>query len=73
MKHLAFKTLKNKEGKEWNGWFILGLNTKEGQITFHLPISYWGELDNIKTIEKNINYDGHTSEDVLNRLKIITK
>lgn len=67
-KDVAFKTIKNKEGEEWDGWFILGLNTEKGQITFHLPIEYWDECD-VKEIERNSEYDGHTSNDVLSRIK----
>lgn len=67
-------TKKNKEGKEWDGWFILAINYykdgKEEQISYHLPNSYWDRcVDYFQVEESNSKYDGHTSEDVINRLK----
>lgn len=66
-KDKAFKTWKNKEGERWEGWFILGLNTTYGQISYHLPGDYWATID-VKEVERNTNYDGHTSNDVVIRL-----
>ncbi len=62
----AFKTWKNHKGEEWEGWFILGINTKFGQITYHLPEQYWPL--NVKEVESNADYDNHQSGDVLDRL-----
>jgi hypothetical protein len=70
-KEIAFKTLKNKEGQSSEGWFILGLNTDNGQITFHLPIRLWHEVSDIKEIERNFLFDGHNSDDVLVRLNAL--
>ncbi len=69
MKRVAWKTKLHDDGVEWQGWFILGLFTKAGkQISYHLPISKWDLLDDIKTLERAPKWDGHTSEDVLKRL-----
>ena len=62
-----FKTRKNDKGEEWPGWFIGGLDTPYGQITYHLPAEYWDKLP-IRTETTNANYDGHTAADVLERL-----
>lgn len=61
-KHKAFKTKKDDGGSEIKGWFIAGINSSEGQITYHLPEKYWHQLNFIKTIESNADYDGHSSE-----------
>ena len=63
----AFKTRKNQEGEEWHGWFIAGMNTDYGQVTYHLPSELWDKL-NVPEVERNRDYDGHTSSDVLARL-----
>lgn len=63
----AFKTWKDDKGELWEGWFILGLNTKHGQITYHLPERYWLDAE-VVAIEHNSDYDGHTAQDVLERL-----
>lgn len=53
-------------------WFLLGINKKEGeQITYHIPISKWDETSFAHTLTTRPLYDGHTSNDVLQRLKKI--
>lgn len=63
----AFKTLLNDAGEAWDGHFIAGLQMLNGQITYHLPIRLWEMLD-VEVIERNTGYDGHNSNDVLERL-----
>lgn len=51
-------------------WFILGIHEQEGrQITYHLPMNKWKETDFAHTKEFKPAWDGHTSGDVLERLK----
>ncbi|MCG7915915.1 MAG: hypothetical protein JAY71_18775 [Candidatus Thiodiazotropha weberae] len=69
-KDKSFKTWRNDSGQKWNGWFIAGINTEFGQITYHLPEELWPYLD-IQVKERNDDYDGHTSKDVLSRLKLL--
>lgn len=67
---IAFKTWKNDKGEVWDGWFILGMNTAYGQITYHLPESYWERIP-VNEVERNSDYDGHTDKDVLERLNLL--
>lgn len=56
----------------WEGWFILGIGTEPGeQITYHLPESKWEECNFATTLDKAPTFDGHTSADVLERLKLL--
>lgn len=64
---IAFKTWLNHKKEAWKGWFILGINTEEGEITYHLPEEYWIAAE-VREIEYNSGYDGHTSNDVCDRL-----
>lgn len=64
---LAFKTWLNDKKERWEGWFLLGMNTEHGQITCHLPDRFW-DMAAVKEIEYNFDYDGHTSDDVCERL-----
>lgn len=60
----------HSDGSVWDDWFILGINKDKGeQITYHLPDRYW-ELckEHFEDIVCAPEYDGHTSEDVLNRI-----
>lgn len=62
----------NGDGTTWDGWFIMGINQEEGkQITYHLPLDRWEETEFAATLDQAPAFDGHTSEDVINRLKDI--
>lgn len=50
--------------------FVLGIGKNEGvQITYHIPIERWEEAGSAENLEIAPEWDGHTSEDVLKRLK----
>lgn len=52
-----------------DGWFIIGIGRKKGkQISYHLPEKYFEECNDIATPYAP-EWDGHSSEDVLERLK----
>jgi hypothetical protein len=52
------------------GWFMLGMNKEpESQITYCVPESEWPNCEFADTLDKAPEWDGHTSNDVLLRLK----
>jgi hypothetical protein len=62
----------HSDGSIWDDWFLLGINYKKGeQITYHLPMSRWNECSFADELDKAPEFDGHTSADVLERLKNI--
>lgn len=66
----VWRSKKHSDDSEWDGWFILGINKELGkQITYHLPISKWEETEFAETLDKAPEFDGHTSADVLERIK----
>lgn len=65
--YCAYKTRRNDKGEEIKGWFIAGLDLSSGQITYHLPEKYWEQLT-VTEYDSNLQYDGHSSQDVLQRL-----
>jgi hypothetical protein len=67
----SFKTMKDHLSVSYSAWFIAGINTPEGQITYHMPESYWDELEDIPEVESNKDFDGHKSSDVLHRLLVL--
>lgn len=68
----GFKTRKDSQGNEIDGWFIAGMHRPSGQLTYHLPSSMWFLVD-APEIERNTGYDGHTSADVAQRIRSILK
>jgi hypothetical protein len=58
------------DGSSFEGWFILGIFKEAGnQITYHLPLSRWEETNFAATLEKAPEWDKHTPQDILERLK----
>lgn len=58
------------DGTSFDGWFILGMYKEKGkQISYHLPLHRWDDTDFAETLEKAPEWDGHTSDDVLARIK----
>ena len=68
------KIIKSKLHSDWTWfewWFIIQIETKIWQISYHLPNEYWDECDFIDTVDKANEWDWHTSDDVLERLLLI--
>jgi len=66
-----WKTKKYSDGSLIEGgWFLLGTGIAKGkQITYHLPISKWDDCSFVREFDKAPEFDGHTSDHVLQRLK----
>ena len=65
----CWKSRLHYDGTYWKGWFIAGINIKHGeQITYHLPHDRYGDL-NVPSRRFAPKFDGHTAEDVLERIK----
>jgi hypothetical protein len=50
------------------GWFILYLETKYGQISYHLKDAFLPAIQNVAVYDAEHAWDGHTSADVLDRM-----
>ena len=63
-------SLKHSDESSYDGWFILGLFKKSGQqITYHLPEKHLKEVRSFsEELEFAPEYDGHSPEDVIQRL-----
>lgn len=71
---LVWRSKKHSDGELSFGgtWFVFGIGKKEGeQITYHLPIERWDETEFAETLEQAPEFDGHSSQDVLERLKTL--
>ena len=65
---ISWWSRKHADGTEWDGWIIAGIHLTTGDITYHLSADYVALLDGIRCLEKAPAWDGHTSDDVLQRL-----
>lgn len=70
--HEVWRSRLHSDGTHLAGWFIAGIGTAPGhQITYHLPDRLWPETSWIRELERAPAFDGHTSDDVLGRLKAL--
>ena len=52
--------------EHYDGWFLLGMETEKGQISYHCPNKYLYLVNHIE--RRQPIFDGHSSKDVLSRL-----
>lgn len=65
----AWRSMKHPDGTMYENMFIAGLTMPDGrQISYHLEMKWWDKCEFLRTLATSPEFDGHTSEDVLNRL-----
>ncbi|WP_313824038.1 hypothetical protein [Leclercia sp.] len=57
------------DGSVWEGWILAGIDTPAGTVTYHLPESEIPFLPGHTELPVGKEWDGHTADDVLERLK----
>lgn len=67
--NMSWKSLIHNDLSYHKGWFIAGMRTPKGDISYHLSEKYWNLLDDIENKPKAPHWDGHTSRDVLHRIE----
>jgi hypothetical protein len=62
-KDKAWKSLKHHDGTMFDGgYFIVGVETPQGQYTYHYKLDHW-DLYDVKELESAPEWDGHTADD----------
>jgi hypothetical protein len=65
----AWKSRWHHDDTGFEGWFIAGLTLPQGQISYHIPEKFWDHC-RARELERAPEWDGHTSQDVLERLRL---
>lgn len=67
---ISWRANNNYDGTHYEGWFVAGMHLPSGDISFHIPVSYWEMLDGclIATTNCAPPFDGHNTADVIKRL-----
>lgn len=68
-KDWAWKSKRHADGSMYDGMFIVGINSPFGQITYHYYISPCWDMFDCDELDHAPEWDGHSSDDVLDRLK----
>lgn len=62
-KDRSWKARYHSSGEMIQGFFIVGIETPEGQFTYHYPIEYW-KVFRIEVKDLAPEWDGHSSDDI---------
>ena len=68
-KDKAWKSKQHHDGTMFEDSFICGIDTPEGQYSYHYDLEHW-ELFDVKELDKAPEYDGHKPEDVTRLLSL---
>ena len=64
----TWKSKQHNDGTMYDGMFIVGIDTPEGQATYHYDIDpYWGMFE-CRELERAPEWDGHTPAQAIERI-----
>jgi hypothetical protein len=63
----AYKSMKHSDESMFEGMFIVVIQSPLGQISYHYNLDRWDNFA-LPVYQKALEYDGHTSEDTIERL-----
>lgn len=66
----SWKSKKHHDGTMFDDSFIVGIETRQGQYSYHYGLKYWDMFEDIKELEFAPEYDGHKPDDVGRLLNI---
>lgn len=70
-KELAWKSKLHDTGDMYDGMFIVGIETPEGQATYHYDIEPYWDMFEVKELPKAPKWDGHTPDEAIRRISLL--
>lgn len=70
---IAWKSKRHHDGTMYDGMFIVGIDTPEGQATYHYDIDPYWNLFRVKELELAPEWDGHTPGEAIRRIGTLTQ
>ena len=64
----AWKSLRHHDGTMYDGMFIVGVDTPEGQATYHYDIDPYWDMFECRELECAPEWDGHTPAQAIERI-----
>ena len=65
---LCWKSKKHHTGDMYDGMFIVGINTPDGQASYHYDIEPYWDMFDCEELELAPEWDGHTSAQAIDRI-----
>ena len=70
-KDKAWKSKKHDTGDMYDGMFIVGIETPQGQATYHYDINPYWSMFKVKELPNAPKWDGHTPEEAIRRISML--
>ena len=70
-KEIAWKSKLHDTGDMYDGMFICGIDTPEGQATYHYDINPYWDMFKVKELPKAPKWDGHTPDEAIRRISLL--
>ena len=67
-KDRAWKSKLHHDGTMYEGMFIVGIETSQGQATYHYDIDPYWDMFDCKELARAPEWDGHTPEQAISRI-----
>ena len=64
----AWKSRKHHDGSMYDGMFIVGIETPDGQATYHYDVEPYWDMFECKELEYAPEWDGHTPAQAIDRI-----
>ena len=71
-KEISWKSRLHDDGTMYEGYFIVGIETEEGQATYHYGLELW-DLFDVEELPRAPKYDGHHSNQAIERITSLGK
>lgn len=68
MPNKAWKSKLHDTGEMYDGMFIVGIETPEGNATYHYDIEPYWDMFKVKELERAPKWDGHTPQMAIDRI-----
>lgn len=68
MPEKAWKSKLHDTGDMYDGMFIVGIETEQGQATYHYDIEPYWNMFKVKELDKAPKWDGHTPSEAIQRI-----
>lgn len=72
-KDIAWKSKSHHDGTMYANMFIVGIDTPEGQATYHYDVNPYWDIFHVKALDIAPIWDGHTPEQAINRIITLVK
>ena len=72
-RHLSWKSKVHHDGSMYDGMFIVGINTPDGQATYHYDIDQYWDMFDCFEYDRAPEWDGHTPAQAIERIGSLAK